>query len=230
MSLRLTRRVFLTDLGKTGLAVAVLGVACSEPAAEGGEGWRRVDLGSVSAYVIARNGEAVVVDTGVAGSADSIETAVGGLGLTWSDVGYVALTHAHPDHVGSLAEVLESAPDATAYIGAGDADAVTSPRPLSTVGDGDRVMGLQVIETPGHTPGHLSFLDSDLDLLLAGDALVGADGGVGGPDPRFSDDMAVAVGSVAKLAELSFDTVVFGHGEPVEGDASAGVGDLVDTG
>lgn len=229
MPVRRTRRVFLTDLGKAGLAMVVLGGACSDGAGEGDSPWRRVDLGSVSAYVIARDGEAVVVDTGVAGSAGAIETAITGLGLTWSDVGHVALTHAHPDHVGSLGEVLEAAPGATGYIGAGDVEAVTSPRALSTVGDGDRVMDLLVIETPGHTPGHLSFLEPELSVLLAGDALVGAGGGVSGPDPRFSEDMTVATGSVAKLAELSFDTVVFGHGEPVETDASAQVAELVAT-
>lgn len=227
----LTRRAFLADLGRGTLAVAVLGVACSQPelTVDDEGAWRRVNLGFVSAYVIAHNGEIAVVDTGVEGSAGEIEASITGLSMTWDDVGHVILTHAHPDHVGSLAEVLGRAPEATAYIGEGDVQAVTSPQPLRLVGDGDTIMGLEVIETPGHTPGHISVLDPRLDLLVAGDALVGVDGTAGGPDPRFTDDLAQAAGSVAKLADLEFEVVLFGHGEPVESDGSRAVADLVAT-
>lgn len=227
----LTRRAFLADLGRGTLAVAVLGVACSQPelTVDDEGAWRRVNLGFVSAYVIAHNGEIAVVDTGVEGSAGEIEASITGLSMTWDDVGHVILTHAHPDHVGSLAAVLGRAPEATAYIGEGDVQAVTSPHPLRLVGDGDTIMGLEVIETPGHTPGHISVLDPRLDLLVAGDALVGVDGTAGGPDPRFTDDLAQAAGSVAKLADLEFEVVVFGHGEPVESDGSRAVADLVAT-
>lgn len=228
----ITRRGFLADLGRGTLAVAVLGIACSEeerPAAVDAAPWRRVELGFVSAYVVARQGEAAVVDTGVEGSAADIEATVVELGSGWDDVAHVILTHSHRDHVGSLPELLTAAPDATAYIGAGDRDAVDSPRPLTVVEDADTIMGLEVIETPGHTPGHISLLDRDLALLIAGDALRGVDGGVAGPDPSFSDDMATASASMARLASLGFDTVVFGHGEPVTERAMDQVADLVAT-
>lgn len=227
----ITRRAFLVDLGRGTLAVAVLGVACSEPelTVDQDGAWRRVNLGFVSAYVIAHNGEIAVVDTGVDGSADDIEATIDGLSMSWDDVGHVILTHAHPDHVGSLAEVLARAPGADAYIGEGDLPAVTSPRPPQVVGDGDTVMGLEVIETPGHTPGHISVLDPRLDLLVAGDALTGVDGTAGGPDPRFTDDLTQAAGSISKLAALEFEVVVFGHGEPVESDGARHVADLVAT-
>lgn len=226
----ITRRGFLADLGRGTLAVAVLGIACSEeqrPAAVDPAPWRRVDLGFVSAYVVARRGEVAVVDTGVEGSAADIEAAVVEMGSGPDDIAHVILTHSHPDHVGSLPELLESATDATAYIGEGDRDAVDSPRPLTVVEDADTIMGLEVIETPGHTPGHISLLDRELALLIAGDALRGVDGGVAGPDPSFSDDMAAASGSIARLSPLRFDTVVFGHGEPVTERAMDQVADLV---
>lgn len=212
--------------------MAVLGVACNEeeePATVEESPWQRVDLGFVSAYVVARRGEVAVIDTGVEGSTADIEATVVELGAGWDDVAHVILTHSHPDHVGSLPELLANAPDATAYIGAGDRDAVDSPRPLTAAEDGDTIMGLEVIGTPGHTPGHISLLDRDLALLIAGDALRGVDGGVAGPDPSFSDDMAAASGSMARLASLGFDTVVFGHGEPVTQGAMEQVADLVAT-
>ena len=48
----------------------------------------------------------------------------------------------------------------------------------------------------------------------------GGERGVTGPNPRFSSDLALANASVAKLATFRFETVVFGHGEPVVGGAS----------
>ena len=78
----------------------------------------------------------------------------------------------------------------------------------------------------GHTAGHISVLDQVAGVLVAGDALTGTgDGGVGGPSPRFTDDMATAHESVRTLATWEFNTAFFGHGEPVDSDASARVVD-----
>ena len=176
-----------------------------------------------------RGGEAAVVDTGLQNSEPDIEAGLASLSLSWGAVGHVILTHRHPDHQGSLPAVLTLAADATGYAGAGDLDAITSPRPLVPVGDGDKVFDLEIIETPGHTPGHLSVLSPDASLLIAGDALNGSNGGVIGADPRFTPDMATANLSVKKLAGYQFDTVVFGHGEPVEGNAASLVGELAAT-
>lgn len=201
--------------------------ASSGAAAAGGElDWSRVDLGFVSAYVLVRGGEAAVVDTGVEGSATAIESTLGDADLAWSDVGHVILTHRHPDHVGSAEAVLTAAADATAYAGAGELDEVTTPRPPQTVADGDDVFGLRVVATPGHTSGHVSVLDPGTRLLVAGDALNGQDGGVVGPSPQFSSDMPTALDSVRKLADLDVDTVLFGHGDPVVGDAGARIAEL----
>ena len=251
------RRVFLTRLGRTAFGVAVVSMlpACSgandagdgggaSPAASPGQAsgaaspaptaastavdWRRVDLGFVSAYIVVRDGEAAIVDTGVAGSEGDIEEALTELEIAWADVGHVIVTHRHPDHIGSAVAVLERATAATAYAGAGDAEAIDAPAPVTVVSDGDDVFGLRVVATPGHTAGHISLLDETGGLLVAGDALVGDDGGtVSAPDPQFTEDMALAHESIRKLAGLTFTTAVFGHGEPVSGAADAAVADLV---
>lgn len=188
--------------------------------------WQRVVLGSVSAYIVVRGGEAAIVDTGMQNSELDIEAGLASLGVSWEAVGHVILTHRHPDHQGSLPAVLAAAPDAAGYAGAGDLATITSPRPLISVGDGDKVFDLEIIETPGHTPGHISVLSADANLLIAGDALNGSNGGVIGANPQYTPDMATANLSVIKLAGYQFDTVVFGHGDPVEGNAAALVAEL----
>ena len=74
-----------------------------------GVAWERVNLGFVSAYILSRGGEAAIVDTGVGGSADAIEQSLTAVGLDWSAVGHLILTHKHGDHAGSAADVLERA-------------------------------------------------------------------------------------------------------------------------
>lgn len=193
-----------------------------------GHEWHRVNLGFVSAYILSRNGEAAIVDTGVEGSEASIEAALGEVGLGWDAVGHLIITHKHPDHQGS-AEAVLAVSEAPWYAGEGDIGAITAPTEGTTVSTGDSVFDLQIIETPGHTPGHISVLDPVAGILVAGDALNGADGGVDGPNPDFSEDMNLANASVVKLAEFDYEVLLFGHGEPVTAGASGMVADLAET-
>ncbi len=187
--------------------------------------WRRVALGSVSACILVRGGEAAIVDTSVSGSGGAIEQALPVAGVDWDAVGHVILTHRHGDHVGSLPDVLGRAASATAYAGAADIPSITAPQPLVAVGDGDSVFDLEIIETPGHTAGHISVLDRVGGLLVAGDALNGGgSSGVTGPNPRFSGVMTLANASAVKLGGLQFETIVFGHSDPLEGGAYRGAG------
>lgn len=262
---RVSRRIFLSDLGKGGVAAAIgIGfVACggddnpvattavasptseasaatavataSAPGTAGSVGdsgliaveWERANLGNVSAYVLARGGEATIVDTGTPNNESGIEAALGALGLGWDAVGHVIVTHLHGDHAGSLPAVLEAAPAATAYTGTADVSGIRSPRELVGLDDGDRVFDLDIIGTPGHTPGHISVHDPIGRILLAGDSINGADGGVVGPNSRFTPDMDLANQSVAKMAALDFETILFGHGEPVLTNGTAQVAALV---
>lgn len=280
---RLSRRLFLREMGRGTVAVAVLGptvIACtgsgdsaastsmsatsatatsavatsasgvaesassststeaaepedatttSEPDAAPLMRWERVNLGFVSAYVLARGREVAVVDTGSRGSSIQIGEALGTLGATWDDVDHVILTHLHGDHVGGLGGVLDSAPDAIAYAGEADVSGISSPRAVRAVNDGDEIFGLQVIGTPGHTAGHISVLDVDSGFLVAGDALNESGGMILGPNPGFTADLDVANDSVRRLAASDFDTAVFGHGEPFVGDASEAVVALAST-
>jgi len=190
----------------------------------------RVNLGFVSAYIVARGSEVAVVDTGVSGSEGDIEAALGAADLSWAEVAHLILTHHHPDHVGSMAAVLKAAAAATGYIGEADLDNVTSPRELVAVFDGDEIFGLQVIHSPGHTAGHISLFDPVAAVLIAGDALNGDAGGVAGPNAQFSADHDLALATVGKLAGYPYETIYFGHGEPVMSNGASLVSQLAASG
>ena len=184
--------------------------------------WEQADFGFVSAYVLVRGTTAAVIDTGTSGNADRIGETLALLGVTFDDVRHVVLTHHHPDHIGSLPEVLRRAGSAATYAGEADIPTIGADG-IMAVGDGDDVFGLQVIATPGHTPGSISLFDPGIGLLVAGDALNGNDDGtaISGPNAQFTADMTTAEASVAKLRALDVRVAAFGHGQPVRNDVGA---------
>ena len=252
---RMGRRWLLVQTGRGVVGVAVLGIAAcsdSEPSASDSSSpspsgsttpsdaapsesdpaeaaaelaWSRVNLGFVSAYVLVRGREAAVVDTGVGGSLDAIVDVLDEAGPGVSGVRHVVLTHKHPDHAGSISEVLGAASGATGYVGAADLSEVDTPERLTPLGDGDEVFGLQIVGTPGHTAGHLAVFDADTGVLVAGDALTNM-GELAGSSPEFTEDEAAAAASVRKLARLAPKTILVGHGEPVVDGASAALEEL----
>lgn len=72
-------------------------------------------------------------------------------------------------------------------------------------------------------------IDHEAGLLVAGDALNTAGGGVQGPNPDFSADHDQANASAKRLAELTFNTLLAGHGDPVEDMADTAVAALAAT-
>jgi glyoxylase-like metal-dependent hydrolase (beta-lactamase superfamily II) len=180
--------------------------------------WARIGDIARSGYVLVRGGEATIVDTGDWCIPDVIEGALMAVGLDWSAVGSVIVTHKHPDHWMGLSTALERAADAIAFAGAADIPHIASPRPIVAVGAGDRVMDLAIIPTPGHTPGHIAVHDEAAGVLVVGDAI--------GNHPEqgllllnTSMDVPQTQASVRIMAGLSFDTLLPGHGLPIVGGA-----------
>lgn len=227
----LTRRKLLVAAGSGVLGVALVNTlsACSSDSSEppaGAQtnstrpeadlgGWKRVDMSFVSAYLLVRGSEAAVVDLGLAGSSDQIAEGLKAAGSGWDKVKHVVITHLHPDHAGGLQGLAADAKP-TFYAGEGDAASIISDREITPVKDGTDIFGLRVVNTPGHTLGHISIFDTSLGVLVAGDALrTNEGGGLKGSDPQNTTDLAQAAESVRKLAGLDVKAILPGHGAPL---------------
>lgn len=154
-----------------------------------------------------------------------------------------ALTHAHPDHQGSSKKVCEAL-GVPYWVGRADAQAAesgdlsgampatgmskVSQRTFAGPGhrverelvEGDDVGGFKVLETPGHSPGHVAFWRESDRALVLGDVVFGMNPFTGLPGLRppfdfFTVDPAENRRSAQKLADLEPELVCFGHGPPL---------------
>lgn len=173
------------------------------------------------------SGEAIVVDGG--DEAERIVTRLDALGVRAK---HLVHTHAHVDHIGCLG-VLRERTGARGLLHPGDLPLYATVReqarwlgmaPPSVVGldgelqDGDRLSAgdamLEVLHTPGHTPGSVSFALSAPDratMLLTGDTLFR--GAVGRWDIGGTSLEDIVASIKRKLFDFADATVVVpGHG------------------
>jgi hydroxyacylglutathione hydrolase len=150
-----------------------------------------------------------------------------------------ALTHAHPDHYGSSHAVCEAL-GIPLWCGDGDADAVRrgktiGPRGIElpaakahpvarTLREGDEVAGFTVLDTPGHSPGHVSYWRESDRVLLCGDVMWGWNpftlrGEIRAPAGIVTPDAARNRESARRIAALEPALVCFGHGPPLRDPA-----------
>ena len=197
----------------------------------------------VNAFLVREDDGFTLVDTTVGGGADDLIAAARSAG---ADIKRIALTHGHGDHVGSLDALRQQLGDSVqvlmpqldARIHAGEK--VVDGKPpgqwptLKTAPDvrltgGERIGSLETIPTPGHTPGHVSFLDTRDNTVIVGDVLTS----IGGLQVsnhfhlRFplaamaTWDKAKDLESAQKLRALEPSTLVVGHGGPVRNPHTA---------
>ncbi len=201
------------------------------------EGVIEIRIGFVNAHLVVVDDGVVLVDTGLPGRSAKVEQALHEAGRKIGQVHTILLTHWHADHVGGAAH-LRRLSGARVVAHVADAPVITGESPAPMTGlqrlsqrilkpaepvpvddvltmDGPLgIDGFSVIHTPGHTPGHVSYLlDRGGGVLFAGDAAAGGLGGKVRRTPRFlTSDVDSAAASLSTLAGLEFDVAVFGHG------------------
>ena len=141
-------------------------------------------------------------------------------------------THGHIDHIAGNPAMKERWPDCPLVIGHGDAYKLldpmanlsglygagfVSPPADATLAEGDTYeaagLSMRVMETPGHSPGHIVFLleGDEAPLLIGGDMLFRQS--IGRTDFADGDSRAMEQSIRGKLYTLPDETVVFpGHG------------------
>ena len=137
----------------------------------------------VNAYLVREDDGFTLIDTTLGGAADDL---IGAAQAAGGQIRRIALTHGHSDHAGSVealkqklgpdVQVLLSDLDARILAGEKVVDgklAGSWPKvqwaPDVRIAPGDRVGSLEVVASPGHTPGHMAFLDTRDRTLIAGD-------------------------------------------------------------
>ena len=181
--------------------------------------------------------EPALIDTGLPGEGGRILAYMEQVGVSPRALRVIALTHADPAHSGSAAwlrretaaRLLASEAEAAVLAGQvpeGNLRALwrwglrITRRPAErclvdgVLEPGDEVAGFQVVETPGHTLGHVAFYREDDGVLIAGDALRVSGSDILAPSFWNSASEVRARVSVSHLADLPVTLLVPGHGNP----------------
>ena len=142
----------------------------------------------------------MIVDPGPSTSLNGLERGLSELGVQFSDIRHLLLTHVHLDHAGGTGHLVSRFPDLQVHVHIDAAPHIVDPEKLvastrRTFGEAherlwgdvlpvpkDRICawnpetrepvpGLSALSTPGHIAHHVSYLDEYDGVLIAGDAL-----------------------------------------------------------
>jgi glyoxylase-like metal-dependent hydrolase (beta-lactamase superfamily II) len=202
--------------------------------------FRLTRFGMINCFLVREADGFTMVDTGLRGSASAILRAASLLGAS---IRRIVLTHAHIDHIGSLDSLVAAQPSAELAIGKREARLLAKDLTLDAgekgktllgftgakavpsrlLAEGDRIGSLMAVTSPGHTPGHMAYLDVRDSALITGDAFTTQTGlvvaGVFKPlfpfPALFSWNALVSAKSAAKLRNLNPSMLAVGHGETI---------------
>lgn len=213
------------------------------------DGIYEVGPGYVNAYVVDGDEGVTLIDTGLPKKDGVIVAALTEIGRVLTDVTSILITHSHNDHTGGAAALKEGS-GATLIASSGDAPAVEgkvpAPAPPMLWGPLAVIIKLlpksmpvrvdhrvseseqsglpsdfSVVDTPGHTPGHASFmLDRLGGVLFVGDAAAAdKQGKVTKGFPNTFGGPAIDA-SIRHIATHDFEMALFGHAAPLTSGAA----------
>ncbi|MFC7487309.1 MBL fold metallo-hydrolase [Knoellia sp. CPCC 206453] len=202
------------------------------------------------------DGQVTLVDMGLKSHGPKVIAALEAIGSGTDDVTRLLLTHAHPDHAGGAAHVQRatgkpfgiheddaefarsgfSPPrDNSLRIGAlanrlmGAKQAFEPIEVGETFVDGQVVPvagGLEVVHTPGHSPGHAAYLHRDSGVLITGDSIFNVRG-LTWPVKAFCTNFVMTKQTAERLTTLDYSTAAFTHGAELRDNPRAAIGDFL---
>ena len=202
--------------------------------------FRLTRFGMINCFLVREPEGFTLVDTGLRGSARAILRAASRLGAS---IRRIVLTHAHIDHIGSIDSLMAALSSSELAIGKREARLLAKDLSLDAgekgktlfgftgakaqsgrlLMEGDRIGSLKAVSSPGHTPGHMAYLDVRDSALIAGDAFTTQTGVVVAgvfkplfPFPAlFSWNAVVSAKSAGKLRGLNPSILAVGHGPTI---------------
>jgi glyoxylase-like metal-dependent hydrolase (beta-lactamase superfamily II) len=181
-------------------------------------------------YLI-KDKETILIDTGNPGKVKNILKEIESLNIKPKNIKHIILTHHDVDHIGN-ATLLQKETGATLWASKidipyilGDKSRpgikklsallmrVKKPEKIKSYND-QKIDDIEIIPTPGHTPGHVSFLYKD--ILFAGDLVRNSNGVLKKLPKMGNSDEKSLNESIFKMSKYSFKWVCPAHGEPLE--------------
>jgi glyoxylase-like metal-dependent hydrolase (beta-lactamase superfamily II) len=199
-----------------------------------------------NAYLIVDSGGLTLIDAALPRSANKILREIQSLGFQPSDLHRIIITHADIDHVGSLEDLRRQtgAKVATSQVEAQAIRTGKPSRELRVGGvlkllisivqnffkakpsQVDEILNpgdvlpllesLQVLATPGHTPGHISLWSPSTGILFSGDSIL-LNGGRFRPSQGMNNwNVEQSQASYQKQATLHPKYIFGGHGKAID--------------
>ncbi len=191
-----------------------------------------ISLRFTNTFYINHGQDSVLIDTGLKGNAKKL--------FELPSIKNIIITHGHVDHLGNACELREKF-GSEIFIHKEDADFLRMNRepgrdvavdkrkffeyetcgPDHEIVEGSKLpYKLKPIEVPGHTTGNLSILAKkskyrDKGVLMTGDSLIEADGGLSLPLAKYSEDHEAAKNNLRKLLNYEFEKLIPGHGRGI---------------
>jgi glyoxylase-like metal-dependent hydrolase (beta-lactamase superfamily II) len=217
-------------------------------------GVHQVRMLGADSFLIAED-RLTLIDAGMVGSRLMLERYLRRIGRRLDELERIICTHGHPDHIGGVGELVRDRTDVEVLIHPDDLAGLRlplrhalaptddgairrgriiqyltrTPTDPTTVEDGavlPLLGGLQIVHTPGHTPGSICLYAGRHGLVFTGDVLQVVRGRLTYASAFFSHDHAGARRSVERLAALQIDTIALSHYPPWRADPGRALRDL----
>ena len=201
---------------------------------------------------VEEDGSVTLVDCGLKRAPAKIVTALAAMGKSPRDVQRIILTHAHFDHAGGAARMVDETAAGGVDVHVEDAGYVESgtraPGDVGTTSgrlfarapwgdfratpvtqrltDGEVLPvagGLRILHTPGHTPGHISLLHSPTGVLITGDSIFNMNGRMSWPTKIVCTSFRQNQQSAHALGEVDYSIAAFTHGPEIRDNAREAV-------